>query len=351
MRINTLFFLIFIVFLVSCNDGPYDIYISKENPDREELLQMFPLLETSYGSWENRYTLMGKILRNMISIETPGVINLFVNDYIKKNPDDPYNAYYLSILALSFLNNGATEFARPILNKVVTNYKDLNVNGLSVHFSALVKLTEITPSSREKVKYYNLLIKEHPSKIENLGLWYYNLAKTYEDIEMWDESIDAYSSFLKYPEAIIPGNRDAREQVKDRVNFYFSNKKWVVKDLDKLVSSIKWALSVKDSVVLDRYRAQNFFITNWKSTQTDIEEAVVITSKQLVAMTLRVSPALDKFSNENEAYLEVSGARWSSSIWSVYPSWFFYFRRIYYPMDPEIHGGWEWAGIYLGERL
>ena len=28
-----------------------------------------------------------------------------------------------------------------------------------------------------------------------------------------------------------------------------------------------------------------------------------------------------------------------------------YFRKVNFPLDPDIHGNWEWAGIYMGEKL
>ncbi|MDR1596788.1 MAG: tetratricopeptide repeat protein, partial [Treponema sp.] len=46
-----------------------------------------------------------------------------------------------------------------------------------------------------------------------------------------------------------------------------------------------------------------------------------------------------------EAYLRTWG-------WSQYIStWYLYFRKINFPSDPEIHGRWEWAGIYYGEKF
>lgn len=54
---------------------------------------------------------------------------------------------------------------------------------------------------------------------------------------------------------------------------------------------------------------------------------------------------LDESSNPNEAYLRTTG-------WSRYIStWYLYFRKINFPLDPEIHGRWEWAGIYFGEKV
>jgi hypothetical protein len=54
---------------------------------------------------------------------------------------------------------------------------------------------------------------------------------------------------------------------------------------------------------------------------------------------------LDKDSNSREAYLKTWG--WTQHI----TTWYLYFRKIYFPADPEIHGRWEWAGIYYGQKL
>jgi hypothetical protein len=61
--------------------------------------------------------------------------------------------------------------------------------------------------------------------------------------------------------------------------------------------------------------------------------------------TIEYQARLDSSSNAGEAYLRTWG-------WSQYLSvWYLYFRTIYFPSDPEIHGRWEWAGIYYGEKL
>jgi hypothetical protein len=60
---------------------------------------------------------------------------------------------------------------------------------------------------------------------------------------------------------------------------------------------------------------------------------------------IRYANTLDAGSNANEAYLRTAG-------WDQYIStWYLYFRKIYFPLDPEIHGRWEWAGVYYGEKF
>jgi len=53
---------------------------------------------------------------------------------------------------------------------------------------------------------------------------------------------------------------------------------------------------------------------------------------------------LDASSNSTEAFLRTWG-------WAQISTWYLYFRKIYFPSDPEIHGRWEWAGVYYGEKF
>lgn len=350
MKFKTLILFICLFLFTSCVEDKYSFYIEKDNPNKKELEKLFPLLENNPENSENRFTVMSKILHFMLPQNNPGKMNLLITDYINNNPDDPYNSYYYIILAISFINNDQNEFAIPYLHRVVKNYGDLNVNnGQSTHYLALKKLVEISPASIEKINYYKRLIKYHSDRLENIGEIYYYLGRTYEECELWKESIEAYETFLGYEDILIPSEPEARDIITDKVNFYHSDKKWVFKDLNTLIRYIRYAINIRDPQRLDRYRADDFFIVNWKSNSTDIEEAVQIESSMLTNMNITMSRDLDPLSNDNQAYLSVSG--WNSSIWYVYPKWYFYFQRVNFPMDPEIHGGWEWAGIYLGEKL
>jgi hypothetical protein len=60
---------------------------------------------------------------------------------------------------------------------------------------------------------------------------------------------------------------------------------------------------------------------------------------------VRYSDSLDEASTPNEAYLRTWG--WNSYV----KVWYLYFRKVDFPLDPDIHGNWEWAGIYLGNKL
>lgn len=344
--------------LISCNKGGYSHYIDSDNPNREKLEELFPLLDRQQEHSENRFTIMSEIIAMMLKQRSIGKLNLLITTYINENPDDPYNSYYLLLLSSAYIKNEKNDFAKQYLHRIIKNYPDLDINGLSTHYSALTTLAKISTNPVNRVTYYKTLIKDHKEKVETrkmfsggIGELYYYLGKAYEDSEMWNESIKAFEEFLTYDDAAIPQEPEAKAIIARKIGFHYSNKKWIVNDLDILVKRIKYAIYKKNPTLLDRYRAHDFFIINWKSKNSDSETSFPMKSSVLTNMNIRAYRDLDEMSNENEAYLAVEGNRWRSIMWATYPKWYFYFKRVNYPMDPNIHGGWEWAGIYLGEKL
>jgi hypothetical protein len=97
-----------------------------------------------------------------------------------------------------------------------------------------------------------------------------------------------------------------------------------------------------------RYRAGvNFFTRSWEQDPEDpnVEPEWELGALLLYPSRVSVSPTVDIDSDGDEAYL------WSYGWGLRIKTWYLYFRKVYYPLDPEIHNTWEWAGIYLGERL
>ena len=61
---------------------------------------------------------------------------------------------------------------------------------------------------------------------------------------------------------------------------------------------------------------------------------------------IHCADGLDPSSTPTEAYFRTWG--WSNRYVTV---WYLYFRKVNFPSDPSVHGRWEWAGIYFGEKL
>jgi hypothetical protein len=178
---------------------------------------------------------------------------------------------------------------------------------------------------------------------------YFRLASEYEKLGEWDMALKSYTTFLAQQDAQaiqIAGYSDPYSYARNLVTFNNSPKDWPFDSLDALVSSVKLALSDHNYAALERYKSKsNFFAMSWKQEETDRNSQRQVSMRSYMSgRDIRFSQNVDAASNPNEAYLRTWG-------WGVISDWYFYFRKVDFPVDPEIHGKWEWAGIYFGERL
>ena len=175
------------------------------------------------------------------------------------------------------------------------------------------------------------------------------LAQNYEKLGEWNLAIQSYSKFIGLGrfDLVIPGIPDNYGYARKIVDYSSSTKSWTVESLDELLSVIKSAIQRKDYDTLERYRSKvNFFSMAWKQELSDIYGSQDFSLRNFMYGTyIKIEPEIDPSSTPHEAYLKTSG-------WNQYSRiWYLYFRKVNFPADPEIHGRWEWAGIYYGEKI
>ncbi len=328
--------------LSACADR--DAYLAVgDREERRVMGELLRLLEEQKG--KARFTLIRQIsdlLRKNGYVERQ---ILFLTRYAEKHPKDPYNTFYLALVAEAYEEMGAIPFAVHYYERILKNHPDILVRGGSVHFLCLRKLLQHVENREYRIEYYKELISRFGSHID-IGTYYYYLARTYEDVGAWGLSMQAYKQFLRNAATRIPGRPDAQREVEEKVAFYYSKKSWTEPDLQFLVSQIKKALRTKNAAKLKRYQAQiNFFTKYWG--QKDFDQSMLAyfdIDNWLLKSKVRYAEELDKDSNSREAYLKTWN--WLYRV----GTWYFYFRRVDYPADPEIDGRWEWAGVYFGEK-
>lgn len=337
------------------NQNPYGYYLENAGEHREELEQLFTLLEENEGPYESRFIVIRQIIIILHGSGSRLQLNHFLTTYVENNSDDPYNAYYLLIVAENFREQGAGPMAVHYFERILKNYHDLLVRGRSVHYICLTHLVKMVDEPEVRVGYYKELIARFsesggPSPTDQIdpGPTYYALAATYEQLGEWDLAMQAYKNYLKYPDSIIPGNPNAYNEITSRVAFYdHRDKNWTVESLEELTDIIQYAIYRRDPRMLNRYRAKvNFFAKSWEQEDSDADiEDFFSDLGRFMTIRLQCAADLDPDSNFQEAYLETWG-------WSYYRirTWYLYFRRIHFPADPDINGHWEWAGIYFGEK-
>lgn len=320
---------------------------TKENSSSRE--KLFQILETENLSTEEKFSVINQISQSMLNSNETNNLILFLTDYISSNPNDYYNAYWLLIIAHAYQLNGADPIAEMYFERILNNYNDLLVKGKSVHMLCLQNLIQISEEPDNRIIYFSRLISQFPDKVSKTEL-YYRLAIEYEKLGEWNQVLKSYSDFLSQPDASeirIAGSPEAYNTAKNLVDFNNSSKDWTFETLEELEKAVKRAISWYDYNLLEKYKSEvNFFSMSWRQDEEQDNSLANFTMRDYgYGKRIRYSEELDKSSTPNEAYLRTWG-------WSTYINvWYLYFRKINFPLDPEIHGRWEWAGIYFGEKL
>ncbi len=330
--------------IIPAGADPY--YIAGNERDREILRELFKLLGAEGRPGEEQFSVVREIANELLRQKEYGKLTNFINGWVSRHPEDPYNAYLLLMAAYVYLQQDAAPVAAVYFDRIVKNYPDLTVRGESIHLISLKKLIELGGKNEQRVWYYQELISRFPDQVD-LGSTYFMLAQSYERIGEWDAAIRTYTKFLPYYSSSIPGFPDAFGYAKKIVDFNNSPKDWSFETLDALLEAVKSAFDAGSSARLRRYQAKvNFFAMSWEQENTDTVSMVEFNfSDFMVGNRIRYAPTVDASSNANEAYLRSWG--WSQRI----STWYLYFRKINFPSDPEIHGRWEWAGVYYGEKF
>lgn len=341
-----------LIFLSSCFASEKSsgiAFLSAKKQTEEARKQLLNLLDDSSLSAQSKYAVINRIANNLRATENYNEMILFLTDWVEKNPSDIYNSYWLLMVASNYLDNDAEPVAEYYFERILKNYPDLLVQGKSIHFICLQNLIQISKSSPNRIFYFNQLVSRFPSEI-SITEMYVRLALEYQNEGEWNQALKSYAMFLNQPDAAtiqIPGIPDAYTNARQMVDFSNSSKDWTFESLAALESAVKKAISQYDWRSLDKYRSKvNFFAMSWKSSESDPNALERFSMRNFMrGNKIRCNDQLDDTSNANAAYLRTTG-------WSQYINvWYLYFRKVNFPVDPEIHGRWEWAGIYFGEKL
>jgi hypothetical protein len=320
-------------------------YITGSRENKEQLRDLFILLYDNTNSAESTFAAAREIANNFARNKKYAKIIHFLSERTINFPDDPYNSYYLLMIAYAYMQQEALPVAARYFDLIVKNYPDLAINGESIHLACLNQLIDLSDNREQRIWYYQELISRFSSKID-LGIAWFMLGQTYEHIGDWNSALQAYTHYLLYAGSIIPGFPNAYDYARQQVDFNNSPKDWTYESLPALFTAIRDALDDANAYRLRRIQAKvNFFTRSWGQIESDDPRIADFSlSDFMQGNRIRYADRLDASSNSTEAFLKTWG-------WSHISTWYLYFRKIYFPSDPEIHGRWEWAGIYYGEKF
>jgi tetratricopeptide (TPR) repeat protein len=300
----------------------------------------------SEADFAGRYVLMEKLIRRIYEESGLDDLRSFIHQYVMHESEDPYNSYYFLLLG-DFYFDEFSPLSEYYYSRLLSEYPDVILDGYSTHFRALNGLLRQVNDSAKRISYYERLLSDFPGNIDEGLTWYY-LAQEYRSDGRFDDYYLALDQFHRnFPETEVPGIPDIHQQVSEELAFHYNDRKdWTVPNLNTLIANISSALRSRNPRLLERYRAkENFFamsrfqeITD-QNARPDFDIGLFLTSARRGIVSELISQ------NETEAVLHTSG--WSYRI----NDWYFYFRKVDYPADPQIHGNWEWAGIYFGDTL
>ena len=316
------------------------------NQTQQQLKELLKKPNLDSGS---RYATVNQMANNQLSVKDYQNAILFLTDWVERHPDDTYDSYWLLMTAYAYLSTGAEPFAEYYFDRILRQYPDLLVKGQSIHFICLKNLIRISKTPRSRIKYFNEMINRFPSNVSITEL-YLRLALEYEQDSDWSPALKSFSLFLEQPDAStiqIAGEPNAYIEARQLVDFNNSSKDWTFESLPALENAVKTAISNYDWRALDNYRSKvNFFSMSWKQDEMDPNSQEEFSMRNYMrGQRIYYSKNLDEGTTPNEAYLKTWG-------WSQYVStWYLYFRKVNFPVDPDIHGNWEWAGIYMGDKL
>ncbi len=334
--------------LSSCSD-PRRAFMPGDRAQRAELAELLGLLDEAGYDFVQRFAVLRQISANFIEQGEFDRLGSFLTSALGKAPgglDDPYESWYYFTLAYAYDRSGSAPIAAIYYDRVLKDWPDATVDGRSIHYVCLSRLIETVESPERRIEYYKDMIARFPLEAES-GRILFLLGKEYERVGDWDRAVEAYSRFIPHYGEPIPGYPDAFQYARGIVDFYNSPKDWAYADLQALVSGIKEALDAGNAQKLRAYKAKvNFFAVDWlKRDAAPSPTALFDFGEFMSGGRIKSAPALDSASSGREAYLKTWG--WTDRI----STWYFYFRKVYFPADPEMHGRWEWAGIYYGEKM
>jgi len=332
--------------LVMACSSPRDYFIEAPGADPEQLTDLFGLLDSDSSGADERYAVIQKIASSLSGAKDYPRLVSFLSGVVAEDQDGPYNARYLLSIAWAYSQEGANDVAALYYDRIVKNYPDLTVNGESIHLACLRKLLMLTGDPARRIEYRRELIARFPGSVD-MGNELFLLGNDYESLGDWDSALDAYRRFLPAFVADVPGHPDAIQYARLFIDLATIRKDWTYATLDELLDAVSVAMATGNARSLSRIRAKvGFFAMDWYQDKDDGNSQVLFDFGAFMSGSrIQRAAALDPSSNSREAFLRTSG--WTERI-SV---WYLYFRKVDFPADPEVHGRWEWAGIYFGEKM
>ncbi|WKC76119.1 hypothetical protein [Borreliella valaisiana] len=320
---------------------------------QSEIQNLTHLLKSSNKNGLDKFLIIDRVVNIYIANKNYENALEIVNSGIIDDESREYYSLYLYLMGNIYDSMGEDFIAFSIYRHVVDSFDDYVYENCSVKTRVAKKIVNLNIDPIDKINYYKFILNIGIDDLSNeeKGNYFYNLALSLEDIQDYDESYFYYKKFLSIPRSHLKIDSRDYFNVVTKIN-YFNNPEFVVyRNLGDLIQDVKnFVLSGNTSKLLNIRDKNNFFIQSWD--QKGGKSNSINTNSFLTTMIrlggrrkngIQFAKHLEADSSDDISYLESSG-------WDHIREWYFVFKRIVYPKDPEINNGWTWIGVYLGKK-
>lgn len=264
-----------------------------------------------------------------------------------------YQDYLDYLLAMGYLKSGQTPLALFLLRRLIDQGVEIVHRGQPLLQRILEILVEHTTDPFERLAYLKRLLAFQGQSGRNV-LSSYLLGQTYQEIGFWDQAIESYRVTLSLPGASEVLDGKTLNRLRSLVAYRTVPRHRILRDLNELIQLVRRAQMEGNVGELARLQASSDFIIQYwaqrenyhpaPDQETFLRGLIQFSRNYNGENTVRWDEGLSELSNINEAYVRTTN--WFAEWGTVY----FYFRKIFFPPNPNIHGQWEWAGVYLGGK-
>ncbi|AHH09537.1 Hypothetical protein BPA_0092300 [Borrelia parkeri SLO] len=320
---------------------------------QSEIQSLLGLLEESSKKGLDRFLIVDRIVDIHMRNKDYQDALRSVNQEIAHDESREYYPLYFYLMGNIYSSIKEDLVAFTYYRYVVDNFDDYIYENSSVKLDIAKRVINLNIEARHKIRYYKLLLDNHAESLTNAdrGNYYYNLALSLENIQNYDEAYFYYNKLLSIPRSDLRIDSIDYSGVITKINYYNNPDFIIYRNLNDLIQDVKrYIFSGNTTKLLSIRDKHNFFIQSWD--QRGGKSNSINTNSFLTTMIklgsrrrngIQFASSFEADSSDDISYLGSSG-------WEHIWEWYFVFKKISYPKDPEINNGWAWIGVYLGKK-
>lgn len=302
------------------------------------------LWTNALSSYNENMTLDAKIswLGNAMKLEQP--IESFL-PLATQTKDNAFRSCIYFFISDVYWQRNEMSYAVFYMNKIREEDYHVVFSGSPLGCAIGLRIIKLKEYPELRISMYKMLLEKFSDRVDELFLLY-ELSQLYKEQFDIQSAVQVMEQMVRISaKSRVKDDRIDMKQIQKEINFFYSKKDWIYKDLNKLINNIKYAIDIRSKKRLYSFIPDDFAVRFFDPTiqQWGVRE-LSIPSRW--GRNIRFSPKFAEISTEDEVYLETTG--W---VFPQLTTWYFYFKRVDYPYDNTINGGWEWKGIYFGSWM